>query len=180
MTTGPYHYTEAARLIAQAHRYTYGDGADPVVGGALAMEAVANAVNGLTAATVMAARINAVAAIIRDTDLEAWGEVIPPAPRTECWSREVRRPECAERHTEDCFYAEPEHKLLPIGTRVLVSERRYEDEDYPQQPYAAKIVGYDMHRSKYRLHPASSRNAGEYVEVDRWAFADNRVQVHPA
>lgn len=37
------HYSEAQRLADQAHDYTYGDGADPVTGNALAAEAQVHA-----------------------------------------------------------------------------------------------------------------------------------------
>lgn len=49
--TGPEHYREAERLLGMAHRYTYGDGADPVTGAALAAEAQAHATLALAAAT---------------------------------------------------------------------------------------------------------------------------------
>ncbi|WP_426568124.1 hypothetical protein [Streptomyces canus] len=54
MATGPEHYREAERLAGMAHRFTYGDGADPVVGAALAAEAQVHATLALTAATALA------------------------------------------------------------------------------------------------------------------------------
>ena len=48
--TGPEHYREAERLTTMAHRFTYGDGADPAVGLALATEAQAHATLALAAA----------------------------------------------------------------------------------------------------------------------------------
>ncbi|MFJ1695737.1 hypothetical protein ACIOHC_11385 [Streptomyces sp. NPDC088252] len=48
--TGPEHYREAERLAARAHHFTYGDGADPVVGAALAAEAQVHATLALVAA----------------------------------------------------------------------------------------------------------------------------------
>lgn len=53
--TGPEHYREAERLANQAHHYTYGDGADPVTGAALAAEAQVHATLALAAATALAA-----------------------------------------------------------------------------------------------------------------------------
>ena len=50
--TGPEHYREAERLANQANHFTYGDGADPVTGHALAAEAQVHATLALTAATV--------------------------------------------------------------------------------------------------------------------------------
>jgi len=47
---GPQHYREAERLAGMAHRFTYGDGADPVVGAALATEAQVHATLALAAA----------------------------------------------------------------------------------------------------------------------------------
>ncbi|MEU1800805.1 hypothetical protein [Streptomyces sp. NPDC019937] len=44
------HFREAERLVARAHHFTYGDGADPVTGAALAAEAQVHA----TLATVPA------------------------------------------------------------------------------------------------------------------------------
>ncbi len=118
-------------------------------------------------------------------EVDAWREVIPRPPLMECKGREVRRPECAERHTEDCAYAdpipEPKHELLDVGTRVLVSERatKYPDGTivYDGQPRAAKIVGYDLHHSKYQLNVEEF--GGGYYDFVTWAFADNRVQPHP-
>lgn len=55
MPTGPDHYREAERLLGMAHHYTYGDGADPVTGAAIATEAQAHATLALAAATALAA-----------------------------------------------------------------------------------------------------------------------------
>lgn len=181
MPNGPHHYTEANRLLGRAHHYTYGDGADPVTGNALATEAVAHALQGLTAAVVMLTE----AQPDNLYELDGWREVIPRAPLPTCRSKEARRSECTERHTEDCDYAdpppEPKHELLPIGTRVLVSEGMIKYPDgrvvYDKQPKAAKIVGYDMPRSKYQLN--GEKFGGGYYDFVTWAFADNRVQPHP-
>ncbi|MBL1107385.1 hypothetical protein JK361_22725 [Streptomyces sp. 5-8] len=51
--TGPEHYREAERLLGMAHRFTYGDGADPAVGAALAAEALAHAQLATAAATAL-------------------------------------------------------------------------------------------------------------------------------
>ncbi|WP_051338602.1 hypothetical protein [Streptomyces flavidovirens] len=54
--TGPEHYRcEAERLAKQAHHFTYGDGADPVTGHALAAEAQVYATLALAAAQTPAA-----------------------------------------------------------------------------------------------------------------------------
>ena len=53
--TGPEHYREAERLAARAHHFTYGDGADPAVGLALATEAQVHATLALAAAQAPAA-----------------------------------------------------------------------------------------------------------------------------
>ncbi|MGW2379270.1 hypothetical protein [Streptomyces sp. NPDC001658] len=55
--TGPEHYREAARLLNMAHSFTYGDGADPVTGAALAAEAQAHATLALAAATALTAPV---------------------------------------------------------------------------------------------------------------------------
>lgn len=49
--TGPEHYKAAERLADRANHFTYGDGADPVVGAALAAEAQVHATLALAAAT---------------------------------------------------------------------------------------------------------------------------------
>jgi len=49
--TGPEHYREAERLLKKATHYSYGDGADPVTGAALAAEAQVHATLALAAAT---------------------------------------------------------------------------------------------------------------------------------
>lgn len=118
-------------------------------------------------------------------EVETWREVLPLPPLKECKGKEARRPECAERHTEDCDYAdpipEPPHKLLPVGTRVLVSETATKYPDgriiYDKQPKVAKIVGYDMGRTKYELN--DEKFGGGYYNFSTWAFTDNRVQPHP-
>lgn len=53
--TGPEHYRQAERLVVQCHHFTYGDGADPVTGAALAAEAQVHATLALVAATALAA-----------------------------------------------------------------------------------------------------------------------------
>ncbi|MEU6340223.1 hypothetical protein ABZ883_04640 [Streptomyces sp. NPDC046977] len=51
--TGPEHYSEAERLAGRAHHYTYGDGADPAVGLALAAEAQVHATLAVAAAVAL-------------------------------------------------------------------------------------------------------------------------------
>lgn len=142
------------------------------------------AVNANTAMLRTIAGILATAMGVRDADLEGWDEVIPTTPQRACWSRTDRRPECAERHTEDCDYAdpvpEPKHELLPVGTRVLVSEPVWDESEQRivwHNPQAGRISGYDMHRSKYRWQVEFE--PGRYSSTDQWAFVDNRVIVHP-
>jgi hypothetical protein len=140
------------------------------------------------AALVLLAEINALAYGVRSRELEVWREVLPAPPLVECWSKEKRRPECSERHTEDCTYAdpvpEPEHVLLPVGTRVLVSDWEREEDMWGdsytlrlKNPEAGRISGYDMRRTKYRWQ--KEWEPGRYASCDSWAFADNRVEVHP-
>jgi hypothetical protein len=118
-------------------------------------------------------------------EMEDWREVIPAPPLKECKGKEIRRPACAERHTEDCAYAdppqEPEHELLPVGTRVLVSDWQRDDDGVLRlmNPEPGKIVGYALGRSKYRWRREWNWEEGRYSEHDQWAFVDNRVQVHP-
>lgn len=50
MSTGSYHYRQAEKLADQANHYTYGDGADPVTGAALAAEAQVHATLSVAAA----------------------------------------------------------------------------------------------------------------------------------
>lgn len=47
--TGPEHYKKAEELVERAHHFTYGDGADPVIGAALAAEAQVHATLALAA-----------------------------------------------------------------------------------------------------------------------------------
>lgn len=117
-------------------------------------------------------------------EVEAWRDVIPLPPLRECKGKEIRRPECEERHTEDCAYVdpkpEPKHVLLAVGTRVLVSDVEWDEDRRKmvlQNPQAGRISGYDMHKSKYRWQREWS--TGEYYSHESWAFADNRVIVHP-
>jgi hypothetical protein len=152
----------------------------------LALEyAKVGAIHANTAALVMIAGLIANATGQRDADLEGWAKVIPSTPLRECWGPETRRPECTPRHTEDCRYAdpvpEPKHELLPVGTRVLVQPMvlKYPDgrTEYPGHPYAAKIDGYNLGRTKYRIR--KEFGDGKYHSYTEWVFADNRVQVHP-
>jgi len=75
---------------------------------------------------------------------------------------------------------EPKHELLPVGTRVLVSEKHDAGCSCASlQPWVGKIAGYDLHRSKYQINEERYGSPGDYYDFVRWAFADNRVQVHP-
>lgn len=142
------------------------------------------ATNANTAALVMLAGLYADAHGMPSREVEAWAEVIPATPLVECWGKEARRPQCAERHTEDCDYAdpvpEPKHVLLDVGTRVLVSEPVYDEATRKvvwDNPEAGRISGYDMHRSKYQWQ--REYGPGDYARYHSWAFVDNRVIVHP-
>lgn len=178
--TGPEYFTAIGSEVNDA--FATGDLGERI---AALLSAQVEAQRAHIATQVMIAGLIAEAHNIRDRELEVWQEVIPGSPLTECWGKEVRRPECAERHTDDCDYAdpvpEPPHELLPIGTRVLVGDRvtRYPDGrmEYHHQPQAAKIIGYDSFRSKYELN--TEKFGGGYHDFSTWAFADNRVQVHP-
>jgi hypothetical protein len=55
--TGPEHFREAEHLLSMAHRFTYGDGADPTVGAALAAEGQGHALLALAAATALTAPV---------------------------------------------------------------------------------------------------------------------------
>jgi hypothetical protein len=185
-TTGPLHFREATRTAGMAHRFTYGDGADPAVGAALAAEAQVHATQAQTAALVLLIETVAAAAGVGAFELDAWRDVIPAPALKECKGREIRRPACADRHTEDCAYAdpppEPKHVLLPIGTRVLVSDLVWNDETRKPEktnPEPGRIVGYDLSRSKYQWQREWNWAEGRYSEHVQWAFADNRVEVHP-
>ncbi len=146
--------------------------------------ATAYAAQAQTAAIVMLTEVITRASGQGLSDLRAWREEIPLSPLKECGSKYRRRPQCEERHTEDCRYAEPppepRHVLLPVGTRVLVSDWVRDDADGSLRlvnPQAGRISGYDMSRSKYRWE--SEWEPGRYATFDSWAFADNRVEVHP-
>jgi hypothetical protein len=58
--TGPDHFLAAVRLADQANHFTYGDGADPIVGAALAAEAQVHATLAQAAATIDAAAMRSV------------------------------------------------------------------------------------------------------------------------
>ncbi len=121
---------------------------------------------------------------IGDDELDAWRRVIPMPPLAECKSKARRRPECEDRHTEDCTYAEPgpepKHVLLPVGTRVLVSDLMGDDETQKPErknPVPGRISGYTAANTKYRWQYETS--PGHYLSCESYAFADNRVEVHP-
>lgn len=117
-------------------------------------------------------------------EMDAWREVIPRPPLKECRGKDIRRPECADRHTEDCVYVdpapEPKHVLLAIGTRVLVSPLHSPDCTCAStQPYVGRIAGYDMSCSKYQINEECYGRPGTYYDFVEWEFATNRVEVHP-
>jgi hypothetical protein len=71
--TGPQHYREAERLAMQAHHFTYGDGADPTVGAALAAEAQVHATLAVAAAIAMqAAAVDGGAPGMGSGEFDAW------------------------------------------------------------------------------------------------------------
>ncbi|MGY0023706.1 hypothetical protein ACVHNB_32650 [Streptomyces sp. YJ-C3] len=87
---GPEHYREAERLADRAHHYTYGDGADPTTGAALAAEAQVHATLAAAAASVEQAAVTALAHDINSRAIDDWSTVLgdavagPPAqPETE-------------------------------------------------------------------------------------------------
>lgn len=62
---------------------------------------------------------------------------------------------------------------IPVGTRVMVTPLRLET----AEPYAARVAGYDLYRTKYRLDFEFSD--GRYAEGGHtWAFV-NQVELHP-
>lgn len=136
-----------------------------------------------TAAIVMLAEIIANASGVDHDDLDAWREKIGMTWLKECRGQSTRRPECAERHTEDCTYAdpipEPKHELLPVGTRVLVSDWRVNPEGELRltNPQPGRISGHAAGGHKYRWQ--YEFEPGIYSDHDQFAFADNRVEVHP-
>lgn len=77
--TGPEHYREAERLADRAHYFTYGDGADPKTGAALAAEAQVHATLALAAATALGAQgFHG----MHTRDAHAWRQVAATTPPT--------------------------------------------------------------------------------------------------
>ncbi|MEU2797669.1 hypothetical protein [Streptomyces sp. NPDC007117] len=72
---GPQHYREAERLAERSNHFTYGDGADPVVGAALATEAQVHATLALAAATAMQAAVDGSEPGMGSGEFAAWYEV---------------------------------------------------------------------------------------------------------
>lgn len=62
-----------------------------------------------TAAIVMLTEVIADAANVFHCDLPGWREKIGATWLKECRSKEIRRPACEERHTDDCIYADKEN-----------------------------------------------------------------------
>lgn len=145
------------------------------------LQAQVAATQSQTAALVMLTEVIATATGTDHYDLDAWRQVIPSVPLKECRAMNIRRPECAERHTDDCDYTdpvpEPKHVLLPVGIRVLVSDPHDTNCGCGnEQPWVGIVRGYDMHRSKYQISEERYGTPGEYYDFVRWVFADNRVQ----
>ncbi|MET9815282.1 hypothetical protein [Streptomyces sp. NPDC006355] len=80
--TGPEHYREAERLAGMAHHFTYGDGADPVAGAALAAEAQVHATLALAAATAMQAAVDGAEPGMGSAEFQAWYDAAGVKPRT--------------------------------------------------------------------------------------------------
>lgn len=187
--TGPDSYRAALRLIDEADHWMDADmGWKAQLSGE---ERIDRRTADLIKAQVLATNAQTAAIITLASaiesglyELDGWRDVIPRPPLKECKGEEIRRPECAERHTDDCDYTdpvpEPKHELLPVGTRVLVSDpHRGSCGCGSAQPYVGKIAGYDMHSTKYQINEEVYGSPGEYYGFVRWAFVDNRVQVHP-
>lgn len=181
-STGPELFGAAESSHQEAQQCSYGSDEERFYQAA----ALFHATQAQTAAIILAARIQALACGVRSRDLEVWGEVIPAPPLVECWSKEKRRPQCEDRHTEDCTYAdpvpEPPHVLLPVGTRVLIDPIMIKDVHagtvtYDGEPFAAKITGYAAGRCKYTVN--KELWAGHYIDYDSYIFVDNRVKIHP-
>lgn len=83
MATGPDHYREAEWLLTRAHHYTYGDGADPTTGAALATEALGHAMLANAAATAMSAPVDGAEPGMGSPEFAAWYEVagVKPQPK---------------------------------------------------------------------------------------------------
>jgi hypothetical protein len=79
---GPQHYREAERLADQANHFTYGDGADPVTGAALAAEAQVHATLARIALAVELADVEGSLSLVY---LDRWAAVgaAEPQPRVE-------------------------------------------------------------------------------------------------
>ncbi|WP_327377960.1 hypothetical protein OG393_30785 [Streptomyces sp. NBC_01216] len=77
---GPDHYRQAERLADQANHFTYGDGADPAVGAALAAEAQVHATLALAAATVVAASVDGLEPGMSIEEWKAWSRAVAVDP----------------------------------------------------------------------------------------------------
>lgn len=142
-----------------------------------------HATHAQTAALVMLTEVICTATGTNHYDLDAWRKVLPVSPLRNCRSMYSRRPQCKDRHTADCDYAEPapepKHELLPVGTVVLVTPPPCHDTPecaQPHNPYSAIVRGYDMHRTKYRLSPEMGPGEFQGGPGHLWEFADNRVE----
>lgn len=149
----------------------------------ITQEGMLNAMMAQTAAIVMLTEVIATATGADHYELDSWREAVPASPLKACRGKEIRRPACEERHTDDCAYAdpppEPKHVLLDVGTRVLVSDWRMNPEGELRltNPQAGRISGHAAGGHKYRWQ--YEFEPGIYSEHEQFAFADNRVEVHP-
>lgn len=179
--TGPEWFSEATRYIDAAASSDEGlTRQERMLEAALAQAAATQANTAMLAALVTAVSPDG----CEPYEIEAWRDVIPLSPLKECKGKEIRRPACEERHTDDCRYVdpipEPKHVLLPVGTRVLVSDLVYNEETRKperENPQAGRISGHAADNHKYRWQ--YEFEPGIYSDHDRFAFADNRVEVHP-
>jgi hypothetical protein len=126
---------------------------------------------------------------------EVDGDTVRDGEEGETWEAQYRVPqhvaddpqlteEMAEqysfpRHVRLTRKPKPKHELLPVGTRVLVSDPHGANCGCGnEQPWVGIVRGYDMHRTKYEIAEERYGSPGEYYNFTRWAFADNRVQRH--
>lgn len=179
--TGPSHFSASLEELRAAFENNEPNDDFYTARAVALLSSLVSAVHAQTA--MMAMHIDAVTKGHPPYEMDAWREVIPLPPLKECRGKENRRPECTERHTDDCKYAdpppEPKHVLLDVGTRVLVTEKGRDQEGWLRyrNPVAGRISGYDMSRSKYQWQ--EEFDTGMYYTFNRWTGVGNHVEVHP-
>lgn len=161
MATGPEHYREAERLAALAHHYTYGDGADPGTGAALAAEAQVHATLAQEISDGPAADLISAAT---DDVLRGWAARIRETGAAKGWS------------TWAAEFIDPDSDFVDTGmpsTETLLDELRRQDRQAVLREVDERLATISLPD-----YLKGTLNAGSYGRepARTWQLIDGRLR----